>query len=93
MCINQKEVQDMNVHEEINVNYIIVDTGQLSTCLYTVRAEIFAVGFTFASQTLAKISTSIYVYLKYDNMSKIAKLTTRELPAPGQNRENNCTRK
>ena len=36
----------------------------------------------FASQTLAKISTSIYVYLYYsnDNISKIAKLTTRELP-------------
>ena len=44
----------------------------------------FRGGFIFANfarQTLAKISTSIYVYLySNDNISKIAKLTTRELP-------------
>ena len=34
----------------------------------------------FASQTLAKISTSIMSIYSNDNISKIAKLTTRELP-------------
>ena len=48
----------------------------------------------FMSQTLAKISTSIYVYFySNDNISKIAKLTPRVLPHLVQNRENNCTRK
>ena len=42
----------------------------------------------FASQTLAKISTSIHVYLcSNDNIRKIAKLTTRELPQKSKNAE------
>ena len=58
----------------------------------------FRVGFifaNFASQTLAKISTSIHVYLySNDNIRKIVKLTTRELPQKSKHakitvRENN----
>ena len=51
-------------------------------CVHVLYAVIFA--RAFASQNLAKISTSIYVYL-------IAKLSPREFPHLVQNRENICT--
>ena len=61
----------------------------------TVRAEIFAV---VLFSRISRVKPSRKFPLQFmsiysnDNISKIAKLTTRECTAPGQNRENNCTR-
>ena len=62
----------------------------------TVRAEIFAV---VLFSRISRVKPSRKFPLQFmsiysnDNISKIAKLTTRELPHLAKNRENNCTRK
>ena len=61
--------------------------GSYCISCYFREGFIFA---NFASQTLAKISTSIHVY--NDNIRKIVKLTTRELPHLVQKRENNYSK-
>ena len=71
-----------------NIHHYFLSTAYFKYCIscYFREGFIFA---NFASQTLAKISTSIHVYLKNsnDNIRKIAKLTTRELPQKSKNAE------
>ena len=69
---------------------------QSSKYLCTVRAEIFAVVlFSWISQVKPsrKFPLQFMSIYSNDNISKIAKLTPRELLHLVQNRENNCTQK
>ena len=75
---------------------VFVLNGNLKAIVYCISCY-FREGFifaNFASQTLAKISTSSHMSIySNDNIRKIAKLSTRELPHLVQKHENNCTRK
>ena len=77
---------------------VLCNPSYMCTCVQYCISCYFREGFifvNFASQNLAKISTSIYVYMsiyRNENISKIAKLSPREFPYLHvvQIRENTC---